>query len=271
MKRFCYVIFVCAIFFTNCKKSIDPDNKKHNQYNNTIALYSDDGAAEDCVVATKNMLEWCGYSVSLIQAEDINNNDITPFLAILLPGGNMYQYSLDISSIGKEKIRTYIKNGGAYIGICGGAYFTGQQVFWQGNVLNMESLGIVPGDTYGPMDNIAPYPEGIMCRIDIDNTHPITASFENIFQIAYWYGPKFILQENANIDILGRYYKGDYPAILAYEYGEGRIFLSGVHPEYEENSQRDGLDIVIDMDDCGSEWDLMKKAIQWCLKTTDEH
>ena len=234
---------------------------------NDIALYSDNGAAESCVKATKNMFEWMGYTVQLITSDYIDKNDLDNFSIICFPGGNMYQYSQDISSPGKEKIRNFISNGGGYIGICGGAYFTGERVFWQGNQLPMEPLAIFPGTTQGPIDEIAPYPNCKMCEVNIvDHSHPITQSEQDSLWIAYCYGPVFLPNQGANVDILGKYEVGDKPVIIAFEYGLGNVFIIGTHPEFEENSDRDGFAPLDEMDDHGSDWDLMKKATGWCLQ-----
>ena len=234
---------------------------------NDIALYSDNGAAESCVKATKNMFEWMGYTVQLITSDYIDKNDLDNFSIICFPGGNMYQYSQDISSPGKEKIRNFISNGGGYICICGGAYFTGEKVIWQGNQLPMEPLAIFPGTTQGPIDGIAPYPNCVMCEVNIvDHSHPITQNEQDSVWIQYCYGPMLLPNEDANVEILGEYEIGDKPVIVAFEYGHGKVFIIGTHPEFEENSNRDGIDPVFDMYDFGSDWDLMKKATGWCLQ-----
>ncbi|MCK4654473.1 MAG: hypothetical protein KAU01_08505, partial [Candidatus Cloacimonetes bacterium] len=123
-----------------------------------IALYSDNGADEGCILATTKMFEWMGYEVTLVKADSINNNSLNRFNIICFPGGDMYQYAQDISSEGFDKIKEFIRNGGGYVGICGGAYFTGEKVYWQGNQLPMNSLAIFPGITQGPIDEIAPFP-----------------------------------------------------------------------------------------------------------------
>lgn len=232
-----------------------------------IALYSGSGTGDGCVLATTKMFEWMDLQVTQINADSINNSSLEKFDLICFPGGNMFQYSQDISSGGMNKIRNFINNGGCYIGICGGSYFAGKQVIWQGNQLPMNSLEIFPGTTQGPVDEIAPCPDCVMCKVNIvNNSHPITQTEPDSAWIQYCYGPIFLPDENAEIDILGRYEIGDQPAIAAFEYGNGRVFIIGTHPEFEENSDRDGFPASDEMDDKGSDWELMKKAVEWCLK-----
>lgn len=232
-----------------------------------VALYSDQGADEDCIQATTNMFEWMGYAVESVKAETINNGGLDNFSILCIPGGDMYQYAQDISSGGKENIRNFIRNGGGYIGICGGAYFASEKVVWQGNQLPMTPLELFPGTAEGPSDEIAPYPAYAMCEVNIVGpTHPITQSEPDSAWMLYYWGPMLIPSENADVAILGKYESVDQPAMLAFDYGFGRVFLIGTHPEIEEDSKRDGIDFADELDDQGSDWELMRKAVLWCLK-----
>lgn len=265
----CLFAFLSFILITNCESEKRAD----------IALYSDQGAAKDYTRATQEMFEWLGYTVELIKADYINKVGLDSFRMLCVPGGNMYQYSLDISLEGKENVRDFIRGGGGYIGICGGGYFASEKVFWQGYRLPMTPLGIFPGIAKGPIDEIVPFPERDVVKVDIvDCTHPITQSEPDSVWILYYWGPIFIPNDEAEVSILARYDKGDYPAMIAFNYGRGRVFITGPHPEIEEDSDRDSVvfvDTVIDnvtyrgedeLDDRGSDWELMRKAVHWCLR-----
>jgi glutamine amidotransferase-like uncharacterized protein len=253
----CLIICLSLILITHCRSIQAAD----------IAIYTDHGANDDCIQATTNMFEWMGYTVAAIDADYINNDDLNKFKIICFPGGDMYQYSIKISSAGKQKMREFISDGAAYIGICGGAYFTGERVFWQGQALPMTPLAIFPGITQGPIDTIAPYPHCTMCKINMtDRTHPITASEPDSAWIMYCYGPMLLPDAGAGVDILGEYDLVHEPAMIAFEYGDGRVFIIGTHPEFEEDSNRDGVEFGDSFDDMGSDWDLMRNAVLWCLK-----
>lgn len=250
------IVFISACQFQQTENKISQ-----------IALYSEKGADERCVVATAKMFEWMGYDVSLIDADSVNYTILEKYDLICFPGGDMYQYSQNISDDGLEKVRVFIHNGGGYIGICGGAYFTGEKIFWQGDQLPMNSLAIFPGITRGPINEIAPFPHCKMCKTNIVSTsHPITQAEPDTTWICYCYGPIFLPYEGAELEILGRYNIGGQPSMAAFEYGKGRVFIIGTHPEFEENSERDGFPAVEKMNDYGSDWNMMKKAAQWCLK-----
>ena len=149
----------------------------------------------------------------------------------------MYNYAEDLSSEGVENIRGFVRDGGGYIGICGGAYFAGEKVVWQGTQLPMLSLNFFPGTVQGPYDEIVPYPDSTMCLVNIvDTTHPVTQSEPDSAWILYYWGPALLPDANADVDTLGKYDVIDEPAILALEFGSGRVFLIGTHPEIEEDS-----------------------------------
>ena len=107
-------ILLSLLLVTHCQKS-----SRVTERSAEVALYSDQGTDDNCVQATKNMFEWMGYTVSLVEADYINNKGVEGFSILCIPGGDMYQYAQDISSAGKEKIRDFIGDGGGYIGICG--------------------------------------------------------------------------------------------------------------------------------------------------------
>ena len=262
LKKAVFAIFFCLLII-QCK------NPQALENNATIALYSGNGSWEESVEALKNMFNWMGQDAMLIDAKFINQKSLDNFNLICFPGGNMYQYSHDISSGGKEKIRTFIRDGGGYVGICGGAYFASEKVIWRGNRLPMTSLNLYSGTAQGPVDKIVPYPEYGMCQVNIEDVvHPIIEGEKSPMWMLYYWGPALIPADANKVTILARYDAANYPAMLCFQYGEGRVFLIGTHPEIEEDSDRDGVSWGDDLDDRGSDWNIMKKAVLWCAKKT---
>lgn len=261
MKSNYWLLFFVCVWFALCNRIQASD----------IALYSDRGAGEFCVTATANMFEWMGHSVELIDAGYINNQELDHFDLICFPGGNMYYYAQDIAISGKDKIRDFIDDGGGYVGICGGAYFTAERVIWQGRQLPMSPLALFQGTAQGPIDEIAPYPDCVMCAINVvKDEHPITESEPDEIWVMYCYGPMLLPDSGIDIQILGEYVMVEQPAVMAFEYGEGRVFVIGTHPETDEDSDRDGVDFGDEFDDKGSGWDFMQKATLWCLGESDD-
>jgi glutamine amidotransferase-like uncharacterized protein len=232
-----------------------------------IAIYSGNGCWAQSIIASQKMFEWMGYRCEIATAERINSEGLDGFDILCVPGGNMYQYTQDISSEGKANVRSFVSGGGGYIGICGGAYFASRYIQWQGAQWVVESLQLFEGTAVGPLDQIEPYPGYAMCEVAIvDHTHQITRAEPASERILYYWGPALLPDAGAQVSILGRYAITNQPAMIAFSYGEGRVFLIGTHPEIEEDSSRDDVTFGDELDDGGSDWGLMKRATRWCLK-----
>lgn len=260
-------VFLSLLLLTtlfNLRGNIPSSNR-----NIIVALYSDSGTDEECVQATQKMLQWMNCTVALIDAEFINNKGLANFSILCVPGGDMSHYAQDISSNGKENIKNFIRNGGGYIGICGGAYFASEKVIWQGTQLSMITLGVFSGKAEGPNNEIILYPNYThpnynMCKVNIvDSAHPITRSESNSLWMLYYWGPVLVPNRDADVTILGNYDRGNQPAMLAFNHGLGRVFLIGTHPEFEEDSDRDGVAFADEFHDPETDWNLMNKAVLW--------
>lgn len=237
-----------------------------------IALYSDQGVWDESVQAAENMFRWMGYQVERVDADFINRTGLDGFAILVIPGGDMYQYSQDLSPTGKENIKDFVRAGGGYIGICGGAYFASEKVIWQGNQLPMQPLGLFPGTAEGPIDEIAPYPEYTMAELrNEDPSHPIMHRQADSIWMLYYWGPALIPNTDADVMILARSQMGNKPMMIALQYGSGRVFLVATHPEIEEDDNRDGNDFAEELDDQGSDWELMRDAVLWILGTDSNH
>lgn len=227
-----------------------------------VAVYSGEGTWDKSVQAAGKLFESAGYTVAFLGPEEINNSNLGRFAIICVPGGDMYQYAQDISPAGKENIRGCVRDGGGYIGICGGAYFASEQVIWNSAPLPMMPLAIFPGKAEGPLNEIAPYPNYTMCEVNIVNyTHPITESAFTPLSMLYYWGPALRPNPNAKVSVLGRYGKTGAAAMLAFDYGLGKVFLVGTHPEIGKDSELTGVTFS---DDRHSGWDLAKRASLWC-------
>jgi len=254
------VIFLVVTFVT----SLFVWNYMQQPRRADVALYAGRNAWDDSVCALRNMFRWMNYTVELVSADFININGLEGFHVLCVPGGNMYDYAQDISSKGKENIRAFVRDGGGYIGICGGAYFAAEKVYWRDSQLVMSPLGLFAGAATGPINEITPYPNYTMCKVNIVNhVHSITQSEGNSKIMLYYWGPALTPNTDTNVTILGSYDGGNQTAILAFEYFQGRVFLIGTHPEIEEDSNRDEVTFGDEFNDEGSDWDMMQKAVFW--------
>jgi glutamine amidotransferase-like uncharacterized protein len=158
-----------------------------------------------------------------------------------------------------------IHSGSGYIGTCAGGLFAAETEIWQGTTYSQGQLGIFPGTAIGPISEIFQYPEIGMCQVNLHKPHPITDVEADSVWIMFYNGPYFIPESGVDIDTIGTYGITGSIALAACEYGRGRVFVTGPHPEWEEDSDRDSVSYFDNFDDLGSDWPLMRSATCWCL------
>ena len=232
----------------------------------TIAVYSDDGASEACVTAAVQMFRWMGHTVITIGASEVNCGDLGPVDIIYFPGGSTRPYQEEISHYGRAHIRQLVNSGVGFIGTCAGALFASESYEWSVYESSEWLLGIFPGTSTGPIDEIFPQGQWGMCQVNFSEPHSINASEPGPAWIMYYAGPYFTINKGAKVGVIGNYEITGQSAMVACEYGQGRVFLTGPHPEWEEDSDRDSVSYFDGFDDQGSDWDLMRNATRWCLR-----
>ncbi|MDY7075456.1 MAG: BPL-N domain-containing protein [Chloroflexota bacterium] len=234
----------------------------------TVGLYAGGGAASECVQAAQKMFEWMGYTVTRLDSDTVNRSEISHIDVIYFPGGSAGHFQEDISAEGRDKIRQLVHSGGCFIGTCAGALFAAERIIWEGEADPRPTLGLFPGTVEGPLPEIYTDHEHGMCQVNLE-PHPITGTKPDPAWILYYNGPFFSPNLGAEVDVVGRYEITDDPALVAFEYGGGRVFLTGPHPEWEEDDDRDGVSYFDRFSDQGSDWDLMLSATRWCLREID--
>ncbi len=235
-----------------------------------VAVYTGDGAAEACSAAAIRMFAWMGYEVATIGANDVNYSDIARFDLLYFPGGSSGPYERDISVGGKARVRAFVAAGGRYIGTCAGAHFAATTSEWRGEAYTGNGLSLFPGEVRGPIPELIIDSAYDMTRLTL-HPHAITAGRPDSAWVMYYNGPYFSFDSCQEIEVVASYDVTGSPAMVAFEYGGGRVFLTGPHPEWEEDSDRDGVDYFDGFDDRGSDWDLMLRATRWCFGKIDEH
>ena len=171
---------------------------------------------------------------SEILKENALNEDVFCFV---MPGGAATPFLEKLKVQGNEKIRQYIQNGGGYLGICAGAYYACTKVEFETDVQSLsiirdhELLDLVDVSAIGTLHkefHIKPY----MKNEASATTVKLKWADDEIHYAHYHGGPKFEkLQDGC--EVLARYadLRGQPPAVIAQNYGKGRVVLSGVHFE----------------------------------------
>jgi glutamine amidotransferase-like uncharacterized protein len=210
------------------------------------------------------MFRWMNATVDVVTAADIRNDILDSYDIVAIPGGWAWAYYQDLYTSGVTRIRQFVQNGGAFFGVCAGAYFACDSLIWEGGHIEY-TLDLYPNQGIGPIEEIAPWPDNNMTRINLNKSvEGVDLSGEPDSHMTMYYGgPYFETSGTEGVTTLATYDVNDEPAIIGYEYGQGRIVLSGPHVEWEEDADRDGVAWVNVYDDEGSEWNMMLQISLW--------
>ncbi len=154
---------------------------------------------------------------------------------IVFPGGRDLPYHHNLRGFANQRIASYVSNGGAYLGICAGAYYGCAMIeFERGSpleIIESRELAFFPGMASGPA-----YGNDLFCYESEMGAKIVPVKWKENGEQAHVYyngGCHFVrAHEYENISLLATYEDLDLSAIISCKVGLGRAVLSGVHPEY---------------------------------------
>ncbi len=176
------------------------------------------------------------------QLAEVNSIKKDTFLFVL-PGiiGEECLYPAHIGDNGFCKINDFISNGGAYLGLCAGAYHALSTIRYEPPHTSMHKLQkndnrLIIGTALGPIakhyipDNADNDFSG--CTTTTLIVEDDAGSFET--DICYGNGPILYPEDGENYKIIARYkdVENTPPAIVTKDLGEGLVIASGVVPQY---------------------------------------
>lgn len=202
----------------------------------TIYIYNDLGASREMVKHTIFSFSnfFSNNQIKTLDSHDLIRGDWVYNASLLvMPGGADLPYVAKLNGAGNNIIKTYVENGGTYLGICAGAYYSSSFVEFDKSgmfeVLGERQLKFFPGKSIGPI--LAKYSY-------LTNSGARSAEIEtNItglesFKVYYNGGGYFEKPEDhLNIEIIARYKENNLASIIKTNYGQGKVILSGVHFE----------------------------------------
>jgi glutamine amidotransferase-like uncharacterized protein len=234
-----------------------------------VGVYAGNGGFASGVTAASLAFSAAGLSIRPITAEDLNEGRLKKQArALYMPGGWAEAYVTDIDAEGAASVMKFVEDGGGYVGICAGSFYAAAEIHWAGESLPYD-LDLFPGTPTGPLVEIAPWPQYVTTGITLDNTHVIAAGIPKTLTVLYYGGPAFRTREGAQVDVVARFDANGEPAVVAFEHGKGRVFLSSVHLEYDLTSAADGTEwpeMERGLNDPESDWPLLQSAARWLLK-----
>jgi glutamine amidotransferase-like uncharacterized protein len=164
----------------------------------------------------------------------------------VMPGGADLYYVEKLNGAGNKSIKTYVENGGKYLGICAGAYYGCAHLEFAKDWTNeveisgARELGFYPGVAIGPIQAYcAPNQSIPTCYDSVCNLSYIGKNHEITLNAHYNGGPYFsnITPQTSteSIEVLAHYHdiKDQPAAIILCSHGKGRALLIGPHLEVD--------------------------------------
>ena len=105
-----------------------------------VGVYVDQGAGpsvNDLLVALGKFDQ---VSVTKLTAEQIRTGGLDGLDILMHPGGSGGKQGRHLDEAGREKIRSFVRDGGGYIGICAGAYLATAHYSWSLNLLDAKVI-----------------------------------------------------------------------------------------------------------------------------------
>lgn len=189
--------------------------------------------------------------VDEISSREIARGALKSFDAVVFPGGSGKAQALELGDDGCSEVVRFVRDGGGYLGICGGAYLASLRPKWSLKILAEPILETDPAKEVAPRENFW-FRGDREVVVSVELTPPgcnfFGSSLPQRLGVAYHNGPIFNLNEGAsNVVILAEYrsevsYRKEQigtmihtPAMLMTTYGRGRVFAVSPHLEMHDN------------------------------------
>ncbi len=230
-----------------------------------ILIYVGPGAGPKSVANTLRTIKALAhpkYTIKTVTPDElINPTWISNTALLIMPGGADRPYVEKLSGKGNANIKQYVQNGGKYLGICAGAYYSADRIEFAKDDPELEVTGerelkffpgLVEGPTYAGFDHRDTQQVAGMraAKILWHTEQPFAQNKE--FTIFYNGGGHFVAAENyPSVIILARY-GAELPsqpqqpaAIIECAVGKGKAILSGPHFEWHHDSlEGDNKDLL---------------------------
>ena len=210
-----------------------------------ILVYYDEGASlrscQNLCRLLSDILPKDQYRIAKVTSQELTMGHWQENTALLaFPGGQDIPYHRKLSGIGTHHIKSFVEQGGAYLGICAGAYFGAKSfVFEKGTeieVIAERELGFFPGMAQG-----SALGSGKFCYLSEQGAESCKVLWQEqgsdpIVFYSYFNGGCFFVdpEQYPQIESLAYYQHAECKssAIVLNRIGKGCALLSGVHFEY---------------------------------------
>lgn len=169
-----------------------------------------------------------------IHETELARTDLNRYHAVIVPGGG----GLNLTDPDKEALLRYVREGGGYVGICGGACTAKRY-----GLINAESYNFgVRGSVWTTL-----------------KPHPITEGYDPKHKLLFPHasGPLFVIKEKSEEGIIffdvGNPPLPSFAHTIVKEYGKGRVVVFSGHPESSNETRA-----------------LLRNAVLWAARVTSQ-
>lgn len=243
--------------FNDVKETVPdrlPDNVVLPGKPKQVALFYGKGTWGTGRNQLKNFLYSHGRSYKVIYEKDILNGSLNKgsFHTLIIPGGKSWIYNENLGATGAQEILKFVNAGGNYIGICAGAFYATSHRQGPTPTPVNYGIGLLTGIALdGTALKMAPFKTGM------SDYKFFVPGFKDTYRTLLLGGPALLFTDAEakakRIQVYSVFTK-DFPAMIAFEFGKGRVFLSGPHLEVEESQSIIGLKYR----DPDSEWPIVE-------------
>jgi glutamine amidotransferase-like uncharacterized protein len=181
-------------------------------------IYSGPSSGDDCPEAVAAVAREAGLSVRFVDSPDKIPDQLKGAAVLVIGGttGDLADFRKSFPAKTVDAIRRYVRGGGRYWGICGGAYLAAEE--FEGADGPVEALKLIPASAQDHSDNFDARLETVVWR--------------GKKRVLYLQGsPKFVLSEGKTAIEVIAHFDDDSVAALQCAYGRGKVAVSGPHPE----------------------------------------
>ena len=228
-------VFVLFVFISCSENSVQQELVETRI---EVGVFSGNGASPVCILETLEALKLdSGISPRAISSQEIMAGELDHLDVLIFPGGSGSQQLNNLGNLGADKVRDFGKQeGNGLVGICAGGYILASTV-------NYPNLDIIPlthiREHYNRGRGLISFSQNEAG----DKLFPENKGLDNVY-FQYYDGPIYNITDTSSVEVLATINtdiatkKDDpsgvtegKPALLSYNYGQGKVLVSIGHPE----------------------------------------
>ena len=208
-----------------------------------IAIYEGVGSVKEGVGHVEAGVKLIpGATIDRLSAKEFATLDLSKYDVVVFSAGAASAQAKDIGDAGRQKVRQYVEQGGAYLGICAGAYLACAEFDWGLQLINAHTISDKwqRGEAMVEMQ-LTPQGRELFGGVET----PVKVWYENgpvIGQLDREGLPRFTVlatyaTEVAENDSPPGIMEGS-PAMAEAPFGKGRVMIFSPHPENTPGLER---------------------------------